>query len=235
MKFFERAQGVFFNPQSTFQNLAEKPAWKDILIFILILTAVFSYLVTPYVQQDMLESMKGNVKLQERLGEERFNQMLDRYENPTLASRILGSFVGAPVTHTIGLLLSTLFLLLIGRMTSTEGKFVLVFSAFLHANIIDKLLGNAVRLILVFTRKSMMQTTTSLALFFPRLEVMSTPYLILSQFDFFQIWMFGILGYGLAAVFKIEMKKALFVSYGFFVLKSLFNIGLALLQTSFLR
>ncbi|MBN1272790.1 MAG: YIP1 family protein [Candidatus Aminicenantes bacterium] len=235
MNFFNRLQGVFFSPQTTFKALAEKPVWKLTLVFILILTAVFIYLVNPYIQQDTLKTFKNNVKLQERLGEERYNRMLERYENPTKTSRLLGAFVFTPITMMIGLLLSSLFLLVIGRLTSTEGKFILVFSAFIHANIIDKLLGNAVRLILIFTRKSFIQTTTSLALFFPRLEVLSTPYIILSQFDFFQLWMFGILAYGLAAIFKISLKKALFVSYGFFILKSAFNIALALIQTTALR
>jgi len=79
-----------------------------------------------------------------------------------------------------------------------------------------------------------MQTTTSLALFFPKLEVTSTAFIILSQVDFFQLWLFGVLSYGLAIIFKIELKKALILSYGFWVLKSLFNIGISLISMRFL-
>ena len=75
--------------------------------------------------------------------------------------------------------------------------------------------------------------STTLALFFPRLEVTSTGFIVLSQVDFFQLWMFGILGYGLSYVFKIDTKKALFISYGFWFLKTLFNVGLGLLGSQF--
>jgi hypothetical protein len=46
--------------------------------------------------------------------------------------------------------------------------------------------------------------------------------------------MFGVLGYGLAAVFKIELKKAMIVSYAFFVIKSVIYIALGFLSRSFL-
>jgi hypothetical protein len=110
-----------------------------------------------------------------------------------------------------------------------------VLSALVHASLVDKVLGNAVRLALALTRQSLMQTSTSLALLFPKMEVTSTPYIMLTQIDFFQIWMFGILAFGLAAIFKIQPKKALFLSYGLWLLKALFNIGIGLVGMSFLR
>jgi hypothetical protein len=120
------------------------------------------------------------------------------------------------------------------RMFSTEGNYKQIFSAILHANFIDKILGNALRLVLILTRKSVMQTTTSLALFFPKLEMTSPTFIILSQIDFFQIWLFGILGYGLSSIFKIELKKALILSYTFWVLKSLLYIALGLLGAKYM-
>jgi len=110
-----------------------------------------------------------------------------------------------------------------------------VLAALVHANLIDKLFGNAVRLVLALTRGSVMQTSTSLALLFPRMEVTSTPYIMLAQIDFFQLWMFGILAFGLAAIFKVELKKALILSYGVWLLKALANVGLGLISMSFLR
>jgi hypothetical protein len=110
-----------------------------------------------------------------------------------------------------------------------------VFSAYLHANFIDKILGNALRLVLILSRKSVVQTTTSLALFFPRLEVTSAGFVILSHVDFFQLWLFGILSYGLSHIFKIEIKKALFLSYGFWLIKSLFYITIGLLTLRYMR
>lgn len=235
MNFFNRLQGIFFNPQLTLKSISDKPVWIDALIILLIVMVIFSYIISPYSQKDNLQIMKGNVKLKERIGEERFNQMIERLEHPSKTSIILRSFLAAPATSLIGFLLSSLILLGLARFTSTEGNYVKVFSTYLHANFIDKIFGNAVRLILIISRKSVMQTTTSLALLFPKLEATSVGFIVLSQVDFFQIWLFGIFGYALSHIFKIELKKALFISYGFWLIKSLFYIGLALLSLRFMR
>lgn len=234
MNFFQRFQGIFFNPQLTLKGISEKPLWVDALLFLLILVSLFSFITAPYLRQDSLQIMKDNIKMQERMGEDNFNRMIERLENPSKAMVIISSFIMTPLGILIGFLFSSLIILVMGRFTSTEGKYIQVFAAFLHANFIDKILGNAVRLILVLLRKSVIQTTTSLALFFPQLEVTSTAYAVMTQFDFFQLWLFGIFGYGLAHIFKIETKKALFISYGFWLLKSLFNVALALIRMRYM-
>lgn len=234
MNFFNRFQGVFFNPKETFQSIAEQAPWKDALIVLLIAAALFTYLIQPYSQQDSIKTIKNNLELKDRIGEEQFNRMLDRMQNPSRLQIIIQSFVLTPIVVLLGFLLSSAAIMVLGRMTSTQGKYAQIFSCLLHANFIDKILGAGVRLIMIFTSKTVMGTTTSLALFFPNLESLSLKFIILSQFDFFQIWLFWVLGYGLASVFKIKLKKAMFISYGFWILKSLLNIGIGLLSLSFM-
>jgi hypothetical protein len=235
MNFFTRLQGIFFAPQSTLKSVSEKPVWADALVILLIMIALFSYITGPYSQKDSLETLKNNVRLRERMGEERYNQMIERLENPSKVGIIIRPLLINPAFHLVGFLFSSLILLGMGRFTSTEGNYAQVFSSYLHANFIDKILGNAVRLVLILMRKSVVQTTTSLALFFPRLEVTSASFVILSQVDFFQLWLFGIFGYGLSHIFKIEMKKALFISYGFWLIKSIFYIAIGLLSLRYMR
>ena len=226
-----RIQGVFFNPQPTFKDLSERPVWKDVLIIIFILFGVFSYLIAPAANKDGLSTMKDNVKLQERMGKERFDQMIANMENVTPAQRAIRSLLFGPLMLLVGILFSSLILLVLGRLGSTEGRYKQVLSALVHANLVDKVLGNGVRLILILMRKSVFQTSTSLALLAPKLPVTSTSYIILSQFDFFQLWMFGILAFGLSAIFKIPVKKALFISYGFWLLKALVYVVMQLFFT----
>jgi hypothetical protein len=226
MSVFNRFQGIFFSPQPTFKALSQKPVWVDALIIIFIATAVFSYLTAPYVNQDSLKAMKDNPKFEEKLGKERYEAALKDMENPSQISLVLRYALFGPLTLVIGLLVSSLFLLIIGRLVSTEGIFAAVFAALLHANFIDKILGNAVRLVLILMRKSAIQTTTSLALLVPHAEYTSNIFIFLSQVDFFQLWMFALLGYGLASIFKITVRKAMVISYSFWVLKSLFNLAL---------
>ncbi|HEB36195.1 hypothetical protein LCGC14_0490070 [marine sediment metagenome] len=234
MDLFNRLQGILFNPKVTLKAISEKPIWIDALIILLIAWVLFSFIIAPYAQKDQLKILKNNDKLIERMGEDRFNEMIERAENPSQASIILRNLVLNPGGLLIGFLFSSLIILAMSRMFSTEGNYKQIFSAILHANFIDKILGNALRLVLILTRKSVMQTTTSLALFFPKLEMTSPTFIILSQIDFFQIWLFGILGYGLSSIFKIELKKALILSYTFWVLKSLLYIALGLLGAKYM-
>ncbi len=234
MDLFNRLQGIFFNPKATLKAISEKPIWIDALIILLIAWILFSFIIAPYAQKDQLQILKNNDKLQERMGEDRFNEMIKRTKNPTKASVLLSNLLYKPGGLLVGFLFSSLIILAISRMFSTEGNYKQIFSAVLHANFIDKILGNALRLVLILTRKSFMQTTTSLALFFPKLEVTSPTFIILSQVDFFQLWLFGVLGYGLSSIFKIELKKALILSYSFWVLKSLLYIAYGLITIRFI-
>jgi hypothetical protein len=234
MDLFNRLQGIFFNPKVTLKAISEKPIWISALIILLIASALFNYVTAPYLQKDTLQLLQSSDKLQERMGEDRFNEMINRTKNPTKASVLLSNLLFKPGALLVGILFSSLIILAIGRMFSTEGNYKQVLAAVLHANFIDKILGNALRLVLILTRKSFMQTTTSLALFFPKLEVASPAFIILSQVDFFQLWLFGVLGYGLSSIFKIELKKALILSYSFWVLKSLLYIVYGLIAIRFI-
>jgi len=235
MTFVQRLMGVFTNPRPTFQNIAEKPAWTVALIVLILLAVVTTVLINPIAQKDQLQLMKDNVKLKERLGEERFNQMVQSMEKPSPVRQAIQTFVVGPLFLVVGLLFQSVILLVMGRFVSTQGCYNLVFGSLIYASFVDKLLGNAVRIALIFWRKSTFQVSTGLALFFPKLEFGSTPYIILANIDFFQLWLFGVLAYGLAAIFKVELKKALFVSYGFWFLKTLVNIAIGVLSMSFLR
>lgn len=235
MSLVKRIEGVFFNPKPTFDGLAAKPVWVSTLIVVLLALIVFTAVARPYMQRDQLTLMKDNVPLKEKMGEANYNKMIERTEHPTTAGKILQIFVTTPLFFVAALLLQSLILLILGRFMSTQGTYVQVLSILVHASLIDKLLGNAVRMLLALSRQSLMQTSTSLALLFPRMEVTSTSYIMLTQIDFFQLWMFGILAFGLAAVFKVPVKKALFLSYGVWVLKALVNIGIGLIGMSFLR
>ena len=235
MNFFDRFQGVFFSPQQTFKAISEKPVWIDALIILLVLLAIFTYIASPFLQKDSLQAMKDNLKLKERYGEERYNQMIERLENTSQTTIMVRSFLATPFTFLIGFLFSSLIILALGRLFSAEGNYRQVFAAYLHANFIDKILGNSLRLVLVLSRKSFAQVTTSLALFFPKLEMTSKAYVVVSQVDFFQIWLFGIFALALSTIFKIKMKKALLISYSFWFLKSLIYVVLGFLSLSYFQ
>jgi hypothetical protein len=232
MNIFERFQGVFASPKKTLEAVAAKPVWVDALILLLIVMAVYSYIIAPIAQRESLAMFQNNPRLEERMGKERFDKYIAAQSNPSPGRRYFNALVMSPVASAVGFFISTLFLLILGRLVATTGTFKDVLAVFLHASFIDKILGNAVRLALILAKKSVFQTSTGLLALFPTIPFGSTAYYILAPFDLFQIWMYGVLAYGLAAVFKIELKKALYVSYGFFILKSALYIGLGLLSRS---
>lgn len=235
MSLLKRLPGVFFEPRPTFEGVAARPVWIDALVVVLLALIAFNLVVAPLLQKDQLSLLKDNAALRERMGEDSYAKMIERTEHPSPAGRIVQTFVITPLYYLVAILLQSLFLLVLGRFMSTQGAYVQVLAALVHASFIDKLLGNAVRLVLGLTRGSLMQTSTGLALLFPNLEVTSTAYIVLAQFDLFQLWMFGVLAFGLAAIFKVTLKKALVLSYGLWFLKALVNIGFGLIGTAFLR
>ena len=204
----------------------------DVLIVLLILAAVYAALIAPYVAQDRLKLIENDINLKEKIGEEAYNQRLEFWRSPPQFMITLGIIMQL-ITLPVGFMIQSLIILGLGRLTSVEGKFIHVFSAFIHANIISLVLGNAVRLFLIISRQSVFETTTSLALFFPNLEFESPSYVLLTQIDFFHLWLFGILGYALSEIFKIEIKKGLVLSYGFWFVRSLFYAALGLLNLRF--
>ena len=235
MNFINAFLGIFLNPKQTLKAVSEKPRWTEALIIILIAWALFAYLTAPYAQKDSIKVMQDNIKFKESLGEERYSTMLEKLKNPSPTGTLIRTFFMAPLSLTIGFLLSCLIMFGMGRLISTEGKYIQVFSGFLYANFIDKILGNAVRLLLIVSKKSILETSTGMALFLPRLEVTSKAFIILTPIDIFQLWMFGIFSFALCSIFNVEVKKALFISYGFWILKTLFYIAIGLLSASFMR
>jgi hypothetical protein len=235
MSLLQRLQGVFFEPKRAFDALAAKPAWIDAVVVVLVALIAFNLVIAPYMQQDSLRLMKDNAALKGRMGEEAYARLIERTEHPSASIRIVQTFVATPLFYLAALLLQSLLLLILGRLLSIQGAYIQVLAALVHASFIDKLLGNGVRVALALTRKSILQTSTGLALLFPDMEVTSTAYIVLAQVDLFQLWMFGVLAFGLAAIFKISLKKALALSYGMWLLKALANIGIGLISMSFMK
>lgn len=122
-----------------------------------------------------------------------------------------------------------------GRLVSTQGNYLQVFSSLLHANLVDKLLGNGLRLYLICGRKSVVQASIGLTVFSPKLDVMSATFTLLSQADLFQLWTFCLFGTGLAAAFKISLKKGLVISLVFWLLKSALLVAFFMLRTRMMQ
>jgi hypothetical protein len=164
MNFCGRLIGTFFDPGRTFRAISERPLWVDVLIVLLILISLYTYLIFPFGQKDSLRSLEDNAaKLKAKWGESRYASYLERMKGQ---DRSLTAFLVTPLTYIVGFLFSALIVLGMGRLVSTQGNYLQVFSSLLHANLVDKLLGNGLRLFLISGRKSVLETSTGLPVLF---------------------------------------------------------------------
>ncbi len=229
-----RLQGTYFSPAPTYKAIAERPKWVDAFVVVLIFVAIAAWLTAPFASRDSLKAMKDNPKLVEKMGQERYDKMIQSMEAGGSSGAQIRAAAFGSVLFTVGLFISAVVILGMCRMVSTEGSLMAIVAVLVHANFVDKILGGIVRTTLVLARQSVFQTSTSLALLAPKIEFTSVPYIVLSQIDFFQLWMFALVGYGLSAIFKVPVRKGMVLSYTFWLLKTLVNLGLAFFWRSFL-
>jgi hypothetical protein len=177
--------------------------------------------------------MEANAaKLKGKWGESGYAGEIERIKGQ---SRSLNAFLLTPLTYLFALLFSALIVLGMGHSVSTQGNYLQVFSVLLHANLVDKLLGNGLRLYLINGRSSAFQTPTSLAVLLSRPDASPIACALLSQVDLFQAWTFVLFGLGLAAVLRIGLKKGLIISFTLWLLKSALAVAIVFLRIRLFR
>ncbi|MGQ9802009.1 MAG: YIP1 family protein [Candidatus Saccharicenans sp.] len=237
MNLGQRFIGVFTAPRETFTALAEKPAWIEAMVIVLVATFIFGFLIAPFSAKDTAELMDNSPKmkqmLRERMGEEGYSKYMEKIYKEAQATSTgykVQTGLSVSIMAVLALFLQSILLLVFGRLISgsVHGNYRQLLSGMFHASFINAVLGNVLRFILITAKQSVYKISTGLAVFFPRLEFTSAPYIILNSIDFFQLWIFGVLGYALSAIFKVDLKKSLIISYLFWVLKTAVNIALGL-------
>jgi len=215
MSFFERVVGVFFNPRQTLEAVAEKPIWWDVLIVLLVSMSIYSALIMPLATRDAL----ANYQTETGAPPPDFGQM------PKWIL-VIGVIAGL-FSIMVMVFLTCGIIYLMGRLFSTAGDFAKIIAVYLHASLVDSLLGNIIRLVLILMKKTI-RVSTSLAVLLPAdVPLRSFGYILLSQFDFFRLWAFGILAFGLSAVFKVDRKKALWIAFLSWLIITLLAAGLS--------
>ncbi|MBN2200130.1 MAG: YIP1 family protein [Candidatus Aminicenantes bacterium] len=216
-----RIQGVFFEPRTTLRAVAAKPVWTDVLAVTLIALAVYTIFIMPYASREAFSHYQAQ-------GQEAPD--LSRMPKWLLVIPVLiGLF-----SMTAVVFFSSGVVYLMGRLFSPHGEFKAVLAVYLHAGLVDALLGNAVRLAVALTKKSAL-VVTGPAMFFPEIPPRSFLFLALGSFDFFRLWAFGILACGLAAVFKVEMKKAFLIAFLSWLALASISVGLGGLSMAVAR
>ena len=79
---------------------------------------LFSYLVAPHLQKDQLDLLRDDVRFRDRYGDEQLERIIESRENPPQI-QIYAGYVMAALGLVVGLLLSSLVMLVLGRLVST--------------------------------------------------------------------------------------------------------------------
>ncbi|MEW6455301.1 MAG: YIP1 family protein [Acidobacteriota bacterium] len=212
---FSRFMGIFFEPVKTMQRLHEKSPWYEPFIVILITSIIFAYITFPIQVKDRVEMIKSSTKLSQRITEEQ----LEKIANPGEKSRIIQTLINSLIALIFPFLIFTGTLTIIIKMLGGEGSFKEFWCATLYSSYIDYFLGSGVKSALVMLKKTYLTVSTGISIFFPALTYKDPIYHVLTFIDFFTIWSYIVLSFGVSKFTKFSLKKSLIILGIIFLLR----------------
>lgn len=228
MDFISRFLNVFLSPSKISEEIREKPRILEPLVIVLIFVILFTFLTARIQSKDSVEYIKMNPRMAERIPQDR----LEKMANPSQGSILVRAFIFSPITVMIYLLIFTVVLLVIVKISGGSGEFKHFFSIAFFSSYIDYVLGNGIKTILTLQKGTSIGVSTGLSLFFTNIPINSPSYVILSFIDFFSIWSYVFVAIAVSKVSKFSVTKALVISAIIFVLKILVS---AVPTTLFMR
>ncbi len=209
---------VIVNPGPTIAKFMDKKRWQAVFVLILLTTAVVAYISYPVTKAEGAKLIRES-EIAEKYSEEQLAG-LDKFSP---GQRLFGALTQMPLAAII-ILMAAFFIYLFYKTAGCEGNFSNYFSGAVHASLLDMFFGGILRGILVWFKKTMF-IHTGLTMFFPAMDFRSTPFIILSQFDFFSIWYLLALALGIAHFAKISLQKSVTIMIMYFIFKSLIFVS----------
>jgi hypothetical protein len=217
----QKAIGVFFSPNESFQVIDRKPDWIFPLVVIIILTLVFTMITLPYTLPEQMQ--KQRAKLEERgMADDDIDRAMETGEKMGKIMAPVGVIIGVP----IALLLFTLITWFVGNvLLGGQTTFKKMFSVYTYSSLIGTF-GLLIRSVIIFVKKTA-DIHFSLALLLPQEQSETFLYKFLKAFDVFSIWQYAVLAIGFAIIYKFTIKKAGWTMAAMFLIIALISAGLA--------
>jgi len=198
---------VLFEPKATFEGLREKSPWALPFFLGVILIMAFTWFTWPYIIDQRAEVFRMNENLPAEAKARIMDQLAEVRNEPSPVQTGISSIVVAIAT-----LIGAGIWLMVGNVVlGGNATFKQIWSMFNYAGMVS-LVGVVVKWLMV-SMKGSMNVYTSLALFAPDLPQTSYTFLALNGVDIFSIWLFAVIGIGLAAVCKVATQKAMVASF----------------------
>jgi hypothetical protein len=194
-----RIIGVLTSPRATYADVAARPRWLGVLLFVILLggAATFAFLSTEVGKQALLEQQ---VRFMEGFGVKFSDAQYQRMEAGIQRAPYTG-FAGQAISlPLIALIVAGIALGVFNAILGGDGTFKQVYAVVAHSGVVITL-ATLFGLPLAYARETM-SSTTNLAVFAPFLDESSFPARFLGSIDLFQLWWIVSLSIGLGVLYR---------------------------------
>lgn len=198
---------VLLEPKKTFEGLREKSPWVLPFVLGIVLVFLFTYFTWPYIMDGQIKNIRMNENIPDAQKETIVAQMETTRNDAPLWQVGL-----APVFAGIATLIGAGIWLMVGNvMLGGNATFKQIWSMFNYAGMVS-LVGVLIKWVMISMKQSV-EVYTSLAVLATDLKTSSYAFLALNGVDIFSIWLFAVIGIGLAVVCRVAVKKAMVASF----------------------
>jgi hypothetical protein len=199
--FLAAIPGVLFSPRSFFDRLKDRPRWLVAFLIAAVVVFGMNLVMAPYmeeIQEDMLAR-----STRPEIAEARLQQ-----GNRGLVGKIMAG-VGSCAWLLIGAAVWAAVFLLSATVLGGESTFRKMLAVSSHCLLIDAA-GALAKAALMLVKGSAM-VSTSLAALWPTQDILDVGYALLGRVDVFIVWWVIAAAAGVAAMSRVDQRKALAV------------------------
>lgn len=194
---------VFFSPVEAYRNIGTRSILLPAIILILLVIGIMTYLQSPVLARDQVQMIKNNPELAARVPTEHLQAMTEM----TFVRKIITS-VTQSLTILIGLVVYSLILLVMSRVSGCDMTYRTALSIVLLSAMIHPVLATVVKTPLILSRGTALGVSMSPALLLPDLDPISLTFQILERFDIFLLWSLVVLVTGITVVSGVSRNRA---------------------------
>jgi hypothetical protein len=200
--FWGKFINIYTNPSKTFSELIQRPTWLMPMIVILVLAMIVTYITFPIIMKSQVEMLHSNPNISAEQMKAIEAQIAERGD----AQKYFALGAQVVVFPIIYLILAGIFYLVGSVILGGDSSFKKVLSVWSWSTMIG-VLAMIVKTPLIFIKENA-RISISPALLLSGDAIDTTPYLILSQFDFFTIWQLAVFAVGFGMIYRFSTAKS---------------------------
>jgi hypothetical protein len=207
--------GVIKTPGATLGRLTEEKNWVPVFLLLVVIVAIFTYIVFPMQMAKMAE----DPKFAEIMGEEQAAYFVDQ----STTSRMMGVFLSL-FGMFLSIVFGAFFLYLFYGIGGSDGLYGNYFSLVTNASIIDVLFPTILNGVSMLTSLNIASVATPFLLFLSP-DPQSIDFLALSRLNVFSIWYIVAVAAAMSVFSRMSFKKSIFIAVLYFIFKAVVGIA----------